>query len=133
MFYLAIALYCIQSQFFVVPLPSIISFFYSDILHTVGLNDNYGLQNELAKLTIKYNLPLTDFHENLNILIMPFSAIWCLLNFMVSLASSFRKSKSPFKPTVIHTTIRMTNISLYIYTYYIVVYILYTTYVHMLS
>ena len=31
---------------------------------TVGLNDNLGLQNEPAKLTIKYNLPITDSDES---------------------------------------------------------------------
>ena len=43
----------------------------SSILGTVGLNDDLGLRNELAKVTIKiikYNVRRTDFDENLNIL-----------------------------------------------------------------
>ena len=56
--------------------------------HCVGLNDDLGLQNEQAKLTIKYNLPKISYWEVI------------FYDFMVSLASSFCKPKSSLKLTM---------------------------------
>ena len=55
--YLAIALYCIQSQFFVVPLPSIIYFFFLDTL--LALLMTQVKKKQQAKMSIKsmkYNI-----------------------------------------------------------------------------
>ena len=60
---------------------------------TVGLNDHLGLQNELAKLTIKFNQPINDSDERSKSVILG--------SYMVSLASSFHEPKSSFKPSVL--------------------------------